>query len=44
MIAFVAIVLFAVVHLTSSDGGHLISHGMWGHRPTTSAPEQGAHS
>jgi hypothetical protein len=44
MIALMAIVLFALLHLTSGGIGHLIDHGMSGHGSPTSAPRQGAHS
>jgi hypothetical protein len=44
MIAFMAIALFAILHLASGGIGHLIDHHMSGHESPTGAPTQGAHS
>jgi hypothetical protein len=42
VIAFVAVVLFVVLHLTGGGIGHLIDHGMLGHGSRIGAPKQGA--
>jgi hypothetical protein len=42
MIAFISVVLFAVLHLARGGIGHVIDHGMSGHGLIAGTPERGA--
>jgi hypothetical protein len=43
MVAFIAVVLFGILHLGGGGIGHVIDRGMSGHGPLASPPEGAAH-